>query len=1303
MKETQKAFLEAMPTRAVNLPSRLLFFSEVINSFVLFNHDGTSCGMKKMLTTPDQKSSTAASSLGGGPGSACSHVEVVTPIIAMNNCSSSSSSSNRTKADDTTADNCTAAAALSTTTGSSSIINDTITQQQQTSIYQVHDINETIKRKSSSGMNIPKNEEQQQHNSINITPSVLRGESGEEKCDDGITNLSISAPLTTNNQGRPKRTASTASPQKNKTIEKIMTPILLSPKHRRTVANDNNNNNNNQLTKNYTMTAETATLRNDNTTSSLTEEETSSSLFHLLLESGGRGVGPSSSPSSPSSRQYLLWVSWNFISVEQKTGDYGDGRSGRVQVGDLMCMMDSTIDSSSSLVQHHSTPLLSSTTNSNESSLSYRHQPFNVPWRPCQILSIFRERILNKLSSKKKQYGPLLVEIRWFYRQSDIDDTASNRASNSTTTGIQGYKNKTTKKKRMRDDVHQNNNNDGGDDNDNSDDDEVFETSHVVVLPASFLLGRLDLRTRTERKACKYDDNVDSCMQQTLAPAVMVSCCKFYFHQGHEIVNIRLDDIGGEKNTVVLRGLECSEVLQNDHILKEATYTSLNYTTPTTHDNVAMKVDLPSPILSTISAVYYASCSLAHPLTQLIHGNLLYPMMTPTSLPRWELCVGDIVAIHCDESTLPDYSKSWYPYIVPWSHCQVMSIYIEGDDNADDDDDMSRFSGGGASVSSKKQTPKKKKTKRPSTTSAGSTMMSSSSVDAALVKVEVRWFPRVSEAILESKGRERELKSLTELSNDDKTPVEIILEGRQISIIDCISLLGPVSIVDIDGWTKVHTTPAPAYLPQNRRIICTSMTCDESGKPRFSSRLSNITDPVKRVECGINHSLRYDKSHMKTVIDAVKRVRNERLHRTTTDSHHVTLDIERQPSTGLDDNSHGKRDIVEQDSARSGKRSKSATNDSSVVVNTPLERTKAHARSDRAVRNDREKYEILSIIQPIHETSRISCNTDPYHVDVSALKSFYKDIDIIPPVDSYDTRSTSVGGDIEKHVNWKVKLGDTVAVEIEQDTKVHSSTHYPFTVQWAPGEVVTIYRLHKTKASCALLREGDSKQNDEKVKSAVLQESLDSEIMIEIRWLYRIWEIPGASKKKAQSVDQLEEVFETDQLVVCSADSILSPVHLYDAATSTIASKIPMGIPNINYHCSRFWSIHRRSFVPSGSLSNRVSRGRMHSAYKAAFSKLASGSSAEIVDPSSSTSWEEEFQTAIQKLSLAESAHDAQENGMVLSCRENERAQIISFVRKAISGLAQSCKFDGGVDEEVKNLKSSLFIAGPPGTGKVRW
>jgi hypothetical protein len=328
---------------------------------------------------------------------------------------------------------------------------------------------------------------------------------------------------------------------------------------------------------------------------------------------------------------------------------------------------------------------------------------------------------------------------------------------------------------------------------------------------------------------------------------------------------------------------------------------------------------------------------------------------------------------------------------------------------------------------------------------------------------------------------------------------------------------------------------------------------------------------------------------------------------------------------------------------------------------------------------------------------RVRCHIKPFHVDVSALKSFYEEICIIPPLDSYDDRFS--GGKDAKQASeeWKVKLGDTVAIEVEQDPKDSSSVCFPFNVSWAPAEVVSIYQVHKTKESCVNLREQMSNQ----AQHMSLQQSDDGcTIMIEVRWLYRSYEIPGAPKKKSSADNgELEEVFETDQIDSCSADSILSPIQLHDVSKKQPVDAFgsQMGMPCIHYQCSRLWSIHRRSFVPSGSLNNRVSRGRMYSAYKSALeilNRLPTDSGA-----LSTGSWKESFQAAIQQLSLAEAAQDAQDNGMVLACREKERARIKSFLTKAIRG--SSSKDISQDEDETMNLQSSMFIAGPPGTGKV--
>ena len=338
-------------------------------------------------------------------------------------------------------------------------------------------------------------------------------------------------------------------------------------------------------------------------------------------------------------------------------------------------------------------------------------------------------------------------------------------------------------------------------------------------------------------------------------------------------------------------------------------------------------------------------------------------------------------------------------------------------------------------------------------------------------------------------------------------------------------------------------------------------------------------------------------------------------------------------------------------------------------------------------------------VEPVTaNTTRASCCTFPFHVDVSALKSFYKEVALIPPFDSYSNQSSNTDVTDHRKEQWIVKLGDTVTVEVENSSKDTHAVYFPFVVPWSLGEVVSIYKVHKTKESCARLREKLLNQG-----ANALPHTTDDEISIEIRWFYRYHEIPGATKKKPESnCAGLEEVFETDQIDICSADSLLSPVRLYDITSPLIQLTEICGMPYLHYYCSRLWSIHRRTFVPSGPLGNRVSRGRMYSTNKAALRKLtASATSTVFSNQGSKQTWQEAFRSAIQQLSLAEAARDAQENKKALPCREKEHAQLKNFLKQAICGLVQSNDHTGGKEEDTTNLKSSLFIAGPPGTGKV--
>jgi len=341
------------------------------------------------------------------------------------------------------------------------------------------------------------------------------------------------------------------------------------------------------------------------------------------------------------------------------------------------------------------------------------------------------------------------------------------------------------------------------------------------------------------------------------------------------------------------------------------------------------------------------------------------------------------------------------------------------------------------------------------------------------------------------------------------------------------------------------------------------------------------------------------------------------------------------------------------------------------------------------------------------ETLRVKCPRQPFHVDVSSQKSFYEEINIQPPIDSYDDRfSTNKTDDLEW---WTVRLGDMVSIEVEHAQKVVGLVTFPFAVTWAPAEIVSIYRVHDNKAECLELR----KKLQSSDGHLILNDESFGDVMVEVRWFYRKHEIPGAGGKssKPQSNDgeeELEELFETDQIDSCPAECLLSPIKLFEASRPEDSlPSVMSGMPCIYFHCRRYWSIHRKSFIPSGLLSNRIERGRMHSKYKAALSKLTSSSSNNGKKLSGGYSWKEGFQSAIQKLSLAEAAADVQVHGMELRCREQERRHIGSFLRKAIRGLEQPLNNSqdddsaSGGDEGLMNTKSSIFICGPPGTGKT--
>jgi len=193
------------------------------------------------------------------------------------------------------------------------------------------------------------------------------------------------------------------------------------------------------------------------------------------------------------------------------------------------------------------------------------------------------------------------------------------------------------------------------------------------------------------------------------------------------------------------------------------------------------------------------------------------------------------------------------------------------------------------------------------------------------------------------------------------------------------------------------------------------------------------------------------------------------------------------------------------------------------------------------------------------------CN-DPFHLNVSTLQSFYEEIEIEPMQEAYwkGGRNTQQRTPEAALDPFRVKLGDAVTIEYDHGTraliskkqKKNKNAHYPFAFPWCPAEVVAIYKNHKSREYClglhTRLEKKKNQGNGGLTGHIVAEKNLlqlkdcgTGRVTIEIQRFYRPHEIPGSVASKARDPatsgngEVLDEVFESDQISECSADSIL--------------------------------------------------------------------------------------------------------------------------------------------------------------------
>ena len=313
-----------------------------------------------------------------------------------------------------------------------------------------------------------------------------------------------------------------------------------------------------------------------------------------------------------------------------------------------------------------------------------------------------------------------------------------------------------------------------------------------------------------------------------------------------------------------------------------------------------------------------------------------------------------------------------------------------------------------------------------------------------------------------------------------------------------------------------------------------------------------------------------------------------------------------------------------------------------------------------------------------------------FHQDFARLRSYYTEVDIKTPASVY----TAYTGK-EKFRNWTVRIGDVAIVHWDcngntlakqTDSAKSASRTDGFAVRWAVCEVLALWNVHGSKATMRGRNHANTK------------------LMAEIRWFYRKHELVRELKDEAAGNTQqigsseCEEVLETDHVQEIELSSFLAPARLRAHPTLTIANE---AMPTREFHCRRFWSLHRKNLVPVGSLRARVQRGLMYSCCIARDHNLKDALKAELAkplisspvttEPSSAPLWKNAFRAAIGSLTLTE-IQDANLRGMPLMGREEEHSKILAFVSGGIkSSVRQGKRAYGG----------SMFVAGPPGTGKT--
>lgn len=221
-----------------------------------------------------------------------------------------------------------------------------------------------------------------------------------------------------------------------------------------------------------------------------------------------------------------------------------------------------------------------------------------------------------------------------------------------------------------------------------------------------------------------------------------------------------------------------------------------------------------------------------------------------------------------------------------------------------------------------------------------------------------------------------------------------------------------------------------------------------------------------------------------------------------------------------------------------------------------------------------------------HNSERLSVEEAklgaPISISLKNSFAYYETLQVLSPATDQCSKKKSV----ESPSLWTISVGDTVAIQIENNGD-KNDVSFPLGI----AQVIAMWREVSKEEAYELRRYMQSRLsgNDE---GEAFSEIIDKQkISIEIRWFYRLSELPDlgdmvtmspTAKSDADEESEVEEVYESDHIDICELSCVSRSVEIKfgESASNRFSFRQPTGLSTTKFCCNNFYFVVRKKPSP---------------------------------------------------------------------------------------------------------------------------